>query len=214
MIATKNIVVVCEGESEWAYLQRLNSMLAGLPYPADMTDVPIRFIGRPKKTGVGQGAFKAVERELRRELKQNPSAEKWAWVDADLYVRNDRNCGDNYRNRPAGIPAFHFSVFNFEDFLSLHLNDEGFGRWVRVMSDAGHFRKPLHWDDYRSAFEKVMPGYRKGCLPADFVTLESLGRLKRHLSQMPDMDLGGLNELRIFAESMLAEISRWYELPR
>ncbi len=213
MASPKNIVVVCEGESEWTYLQRLNSALAAEPFPEGWSDVPIRFVGRPKKTGVGSGVFKAVERELRKEMKQNPSVEKWVWVDADLYVRNDKECGTNYRKRAAGIPPFCFSVFNFEDFLALHLDDEGFERWIGVMEESGHFKNPLHWDDYRGRFEKVMPGYRKGGLPADFVTLTSLGNLSRHLAQLPRVEWRGFMEKRMFASAMLDEVSRWYEIP-
>lgn len=213
MASPKNIVVVCEGESEWTYLQRLNSALAALPVPDGWMQVPVRFIGRPKKTGVGKGAYKAVERELRREMKENPSAEKWVWVDADLYVRDYKDCGKNYRKRAVGIPPFHFTVFNFEDFLALHLDDDGFGRWIELMTAAGHFKNPLHWDDYKGHFEKVMPGYQKGGLPADFVTLASLGNLNRHLSQMPVADLRSLQVERTFATAMLNEISRWYAIP-
>lgn len=213
MASPKNIVVVCEGESEWTYLQRLNSALAALPVPEDWVEPPVRFIGRPKKTGVGKGSFKSVERELRKEMKQNPTAEKWAWVDADLYVRDYKDCGGNYRNRAAGIPPFHFSIFNFEDFLALHLDDDGFGRWVEVMTEAGHFKNPLRWDEYKVLFEKIIPGYRKGGLPADFVTLESLGNLSRHLLQMPAAELKDLRVDCTFAASMLDEISRWYAIP-
>lgn len=213
MANSKNIVVVCEGESEWTYLQRLNSALAALPFPNGWMQVPVRFIGRPKKTGVGKGAFKAIERELRKEMKQNPSAEKWAWVDADLYVRNYKDCGKNYRERATGIPPFYFTIFNFEDFLALHLDDDGFSRWVDVMTEAGHFNCPLYWDDYKCLFDKVMPGYRKGGLPADFISLASLGNLNRHLSQMPIVDLKSLTVEHTFAESMLDEISRWYAIP-
>ena len=112
-----------------------------------------------------------------------------------------------------GSPPFHFAVFNFEDFLALHLDDEGFSRWVEIMTEAGHFKKPLHWDDYKGSFEKVMPGYRKGSLPADFITLASLGNLSRHLLQMPAVDLKDLRVERTFAASMLDEVSCWYAIP-
>lgn len=213
MVSPKNIVVVCEGESEWTYLQRLNSALASEPFPEGWVEPPVRFIGRPKKTGVGKGSFKAVERALRKEMKMNPSAEKWAWVDADLYARDYKDCGTNYQKRATGIPPFHFSIFNFEDFLALHLDDEKFDHWVKVMTDAGHFKNPLHWDDYKGHFENVMPGYQKGGLPADFVTLASLGNLNRHLSQMPIVNLKSLQVERTFASSMLEEVSRWYTIP-
>lgn len=212
MAGPKNIVVICEGESEWTYLQRLNSALAAEPFPDGWMECPVRFIGRPKKTGVGNGSFRAVERELRKEIRANPSLEKWVWVDPDLYVRNCKGCGVNYKNRAVGIQPFHFTLFNFEDFLALHLDDEKFDCWVKVMADAGHFTNPLHWDEYKRHFEKVMPGYHKGGLPADFITLLALGNLKRHLLQMPAMELKGLWVEHTFAEAMLDEISRWYPI--
>ena len=212
MNVSKNIVVVCEGASEWTYLQRLNSALAQLPFPDEWFDVPVRFVGRPKGVGVGGGEFNAVERAWRKETRRNPSVETWIWVDADLYVRNDRACGENYRKRPSGMRAFDFSLLNFEDFLALHLDDDKFERWVGALSSGGHFRSPLHWADYRLLFEEVAPGYRKGDLPADFITLDSLGNLKRHLSRIPEMDLNGLEVERTFARSLVDELSRWYQI--
>lgn len=213
MNKTKSIIVVCEGPSEWIYLQRLNSFLSSLPFPDGWMDIPIRFIGKPPKAGVGTGKYNAVEKEIRSARKQNRSQEIWAWVDADLYVRNDKACGDNYRNRPKGIPPFDFSIFNFEDFLALHLDEPGFLKWTEVMTTAGHFNSPLHWDDYKVHYAKVMPGYKKADLPVDFITLEALGNLNRHLSQMPAVDYGELSVSRTFAHSMLKEISRWYAIP-
>lgn len=213
MNRTKNIVVICEGASEWAYLQRLNSFLASLPFPDGWLDVPVRFIGRPPKVGVGTGAYKPVERALRKEMKENQTAEKWVWVDADLYIRNEKDSGDNYRRRPANIAPFYFSILNFEDFLACHLDDESFKRWITVMSATGHFTNPLCWDDYKIPYAQILPGYHKGGLPADIITLESLGNLKRHIAHIPTIKCNGLPIERTFAELMLNEICRWYTLP-
>ena len=208
----KNIVVVCEGGSEWTYLQRLNSFLASLPFPDGWLEVPVRFIGRPPRNGVGTGAYKAVERELRKAARQNPSAERWAWVDADIYARNEKTCGDSYLRRPADVAPFAFSVFNFEDFLACHLDDAGFERWRSVMDAAGHFRSPLCWEDYRPLFQKVLPGYRKADLPSGFVLRESLANLRRHVAEFPSVSLGALSGERMFAERLLAEIGAWYDV--
>ena len=213
MNRSKNIIVVCEGASEWMYLQRLNSFLSSLPFPDGWFDVPIRFVGKPPKTGVGTGEYKAIEREIRRVGKQNCSLERWTWVDADLYVRNDKACGDHYLKRPMGIAPFAFSVLNFEDFLALHLDDDRFSLWKEVMTKAGHFQEPLHWEEYRPLYQKIVPGYHKADIPVDFITLASLGNLRRHLMQMPFVDLKGLSVGRTFADFMLAEITCWYKIP-
>lgn len=210
MRVSKNIIVICEGASEWTYLQRLNAFLAGLPFPDGWYEVPVRFIGRPGRNGVGSGSFNAVKRELAVARKLNRSAMAWVWVDADLYVRNERACGDSYRGRSGGVPPFCFSLYNFEDFVALHLDDEGFERWARVMTEGGHFRSPLPWEAYKGLFASVLPEYRKGDLPADFITVESLGNLRRHLTQLPRMELNGLPVERTFAHAMLEELSRRY----
>lgn len=212
MNVTKNIIVICEGASEATYFQRLNSFLVSQPYPDDWCDVPIRFVIKPSKEGVGTGAYKRVEQALRKEIKANPKFEKWVWVDADLYVRNDKGTRDGYLKRSQTIPSFCFSVLNFEDFLALHLDDEKFAAWVQIMSNAGHFKTPLHSDDYETLFKQIMPNYRKAELPIDFITLESLGNLKRHLSQMPTIDFHGLPIEHSFAQALIDEISRWYSL--
>ena len=213
MNVPKNIIVICEGASEATYLQRLNSFLANQPYPDEWYDVPIRFVIKPSKEGVGTGAYKRVEQALRKEIKANPTFEKWVWVDADLYVRNDKGARDGYLKRPQTIPSFFFSVLNFEDFLALHLDDDKFAAWIQIMSSAGHFRTPLHSDDYETLFKQILPHYRKAELPVDFITLESLGNLKRHLSQMPTIDNHGLPIDRTFAAAIVAEINHWYPLP-
>lgn len=209
MARPKNIIVICEGASEWVYLQRLNSFLAAHPFPDGWWEPPIRFIGKPKR-GVGNGTYKAIVRALNNERQQNKTTEIWVWVDADLYVRNEHACGDSYRNRPAAVPAFRFSAFNFEDFLALHLDDDRFAHWLREMTTCGHLQRPLPWSQYESHLLTILPNYRKGELPADFITPVSLGNLKRHLGQMPKVCLQNQQNEPTFARALLQELTRWY----
>lgn len=210
MNSAKIIIVVCEGASEWAYIQALNSFIESLPFQDGYYDAPIRFVGKPKKTGVGKGAHKAAEKVFREVSKCERTAETWVWVDADLYVRNDKSCGTLYKNRPKGIPPFHFSIFNFEDFLALHLCDADFHRWIKVMSSAGHFNHPLHNADYEVQFEGFIPGYKKGNLPPDFITVASLKNLKRHIALLPHMNLNNLSVHKTFATSLIDELEQCY----
>lgn len=212
MNKTKNIVVICEGSSEWIYIQRLNSFLMSLPFPDGWWNVPINFIGIPKKYGVGTGNYNNIEKEYRCAARTYPKEEKLVWVDSDLYIRNDKGCADNYLSRPNGIPPFCFSICNFEDFVALHLDDNRFNCWFNIMTNAGHFKNPLHWEEYKNYFKKVVPDYIKGSLPADFVTKESLGNLHRHLLQMPSVDSCGFKIERTFARVMIEEISNWYNI--
>lgn len=49
MNRAKIIIVVCEGASEWAYIQALNSFIESLPFQDGCYDAPIHFVGKPKK---------------------------------------------------------------------------------------------------------------------------------------------------------------------
>jgi hypothetical protein len=84
-----------------------------------------------------------------------------------------------YQNKPARIPDFHFSFHNFEDFLMMHMEDHLIRTWRELVEPTGHFRKPLHSRDYEPHFRKIISGYRKGDLSPDFISRESLLRLKK-----------------------------------
>ena len=100
------IIVVCEGSSEFAYIQELNRL---------MREMECSVVFRP--IAVGSGFYAAVQSKYREIKRANPRGDICIWVDADIYIRNERNCNDAYRRRPAGVPAFLFSRQNFEDFL-------------------------------------------------------------------------------------------------
>ena len=121
-----------------------------------------------------------------------------------------QSANERRENRPRGIPPFHFSIFNFEDFLALHLCDADFQRWINVMSSAGHFNHPLYNADYEVQFEGFIPGYKKGNLPPDFITVASLKNLKRHIALLPHMNLNNLSVHKTFATSLIDELEQCY----
>lgn len=211
-------IVVCEGASECNYLLHLNRFLATLPPPRDAGLVPLRLIPRPKnvdpKTGVnvgcGGGDYGKVSKCYRSEHATNRSYPFGIWVDADLYVRNDKDCGTRYKGRPAGIPAFDFSVLNFEDFLALHADELLFEKWVHEMLSAGHFNRPLYWEEYEPHYLNVFTAYLKNSLPVDFISVESLRNLFRHMDMLPSVDRCGLTIDKTFAGFMKKILTEAY----
>ena len=164
-------IIVCEGESEYAYLQRLGSFLNAQPLPDGTFETPIRFIG-PTRAVAKTGSFRTIKRafnKTRKENKRAPSIQIWA--DFDLYHRNDRDCAGGYAAKTSGIPDFLFSFHNFEDFLALHWSGAQLAEWLRYGSPAGrnHFAAPLHSKNYEPEIERIFPGYRKGTLSPDFI---------------------------------------------
>lgn len=202
-------IMVCEGRSEFVYLQRLQSYLD--TQTADWP-VPLRFIPKvPVDSGGeenGGGFYKNVDKCYRQQRRENGTSKIEVWVDDDIYVRqgspSETSNGANYMGKPAGIPDFLFSSHNFEDFLALHLDEAAIQRWHTAF-DPAHVAKPLHSGDYLPLYESVIPGYRKGALPPDFITKDSLLRLKNNLAR-PLVPVPADPRFRSFAQFLITQI--------
>ena len=64
-------IIVCEGKSEWTYVQSLNRLFRELPTEAVDGIVPLVLVPKPPPDGVGSGRFPRLVRELRRARRDN-----------------------------------------------------------------------------------------------------------------------------------------------
>lgn len=170
-------IIVCEGSSEKAYVQALNRILYrgsdAWPLPAFRPEL------------AGQGCYSSVVKTFKVVVGKNKNARPLIWVDRDIYLRNERDSETNYRNKPAGIPDFLFSTMNFEDFLTLHCENEIFESWLQICQAKNHFRQPMTAKEYLPLFLEIFPDYKKGDLPF-IVCEENVRRMIRRL-QDPEM---------------------------
>ncbi len=151
----KIILVICEGNSERAYLQELNRYL-------NESNISLHF--QPYPSNGGQ--YKMVVSQYRRIRKANPRSEIDIWVDLDRYKRNDARDMDNYQNKPLGIPDFLFSHMNFEDFLVMHLESSKVREWHNSCISRNHFSVPSHSSEYLPQFKVFLEdSYTKGSIP-------------------------------------------------
>ena len=188
--------LICEGPSEWTYVQRLKSLLSSkLPLMDDGFTPRLDFYPKITNDKIGGGSFCLVKRTYRKICPQNKHLPLKIWVDCDIYIRNDGAnevaCAKGYAAK-GKMPDFNFMVMNFEDFVAMHFDDAIFEAWKCEMDNAGHFSTPLHGKDYAPHFEKIwqmhlasigsvlVAPYVKGSLPEDFVTVESLKNMIRH----------------------------------
>ena len=149
------LIIVCEGESEVAYIQELNRLFREMEISATLHPVC-----------VGTGFFSNVVAAYRNARRDNPRTDIQIWVDWDIYARNERQCMDAYSRKGRGIPSFCFSRQNFEDFLATHLAEDDLARWLDVCRSSGHLRIPLHSEQYIPLFrEALFPQYSKGDIP-------------------------------------------------
>lgn len=205
-------IIVCEGESEWAYLQRLQAFIDDQEVPPHTFEAPLRFIS-PESAIAKNGSFgkiKAIYNDARKANGMRCSIQVWA--DFDLYHRNDKRCAEHYARKTAGIPDFLFSFHNFEDFYALHFDGDALGEWLRFGGPFGrhHFTSPLHSHGYMPEIERIFPGYKKGGLPPNFVSKSSLRNLKNNLKLQPESNPHDLQGIRSFAEFLIDQIERAY----
>lgn len=199
-------IIVCEGESEWSYLQRLQSFFDQQALADESFEPPLRLIA-PQQSIAKGGKFSTLKRQYSSTRTRNRNASIQIWADFDLYHRNDQRCADDYARKSAGIPNFLFSYHNFEDFLALHWDGSHFQDWLTFGSN-GHFATPLHSVGYLPEIKKIFPGYGKGVLPANFITWDALKNLKRNLSHQPTSNPRNLQGLESFAKFLITEIER------
>ena len=187
--------LICEGPSEWVYVQRLKSFLTGkMPLMDDGFTPRLDFYPTITNNKIGGGSFGLVKRTYKKICPQNRHLPLRIWVDCDIYIRNSNKneCASATGYASKGtMPDFNFMVMNFEDFLAMHFQDALFETWKGIMDNEHHFAVPLHskeyvpkfepiWKEYLGAAEGADTIYRKGSLPEDFVTIESLCNMIRH----------------------------------
>ncbi len=165
----RNIIIVCEGVSERAYIQELNRYL-------DDEDFMFTFIPKPSNGG----RYGHVVKKYREVRKNNKSSTILIWVDWDRYQRNDNSDMENYERKPGDIPDFLFSHKNFEDFIAMHLDRSEVERWWTSCVGRNHFDSPSHSNEYIPAFCAFMSSdYCKGEIPIT-IDCDSLANLKAH----------------------------------
>lgn len=206
---TTRYFIVCEGESEWTYLQRLQGFLDD--QESDAFETPLNFIA-PKRGIVKTGSFGKMKSRYNATRMENKNTSIKIWADFDLYHRNDQKCAEHYAAKTNGIPEFHFSFHNFEDFFALHFNGAALQEWLHFGGLAGkrHFSTPLHSKDYLPEIKRIFPDYAKGGLPADFVSWDSLKNLKANLVHQPTSNPQKLQGIHSFAAFVIGEIEQAY----
>lgn len=171
-------IVVCEGDSEVAYVNELNRLLYRDPFGFKM----LAF----RAVCAESGHFDRIKRVVKTEKAANPSSRLLVWVDFDVYCRNDLNNRLKYQNRK-GLPDFLFSVMNFEDFLMMHCETPQLKAWTEVCRRHRHFEVPMHAWEYEPLFRDFWPDYQKGDMPFE-LTRQRLEQLFVNL-EIPDLPI-------------------------
>ena len=122
--------------------------------------IPILFKPFPCDGGPCSNVIKCYKSVYERNKKGNIII----WVDSDIYVRSEDN-KKTYKNKPKNIPDFLFNNYNYEDFISLHLNLDELINWNRICVIKKHNILPLVSCEYLKLFKGVFTNYVKGDFP-------------------------------------------------
>lgn len=163
MDAKKPYLLICEGDSEFAYVQELNRLLV-------KCGVPVVFLPH----NAGGGGFGNI-RQVCRKLKTKRNGRTFVVADKDIYFRNDNGNGTAYERGKHRVPPFLFQTWNFEDFLLMHFPPELLATWREEALRSGHSGNPLHRQDYMPLFTEFcsqhndvlefLAPYEKGDMP-------------------------------------------------
>jgi hypothetical protein len=199
-------IIICEGASEYAYLQQAQQLIREIPLKDYAFEPPFKLIPF-RQNGANGGHFNSLKKRFAEAKRANRNSPIHIWADFDVYHRNDSRCAQDYANKSQGIPDFHFSLHNFEDFLALHFKKELLAEWI-AWGERSHFNNPLATDDGASLIAKLMLGYQKGSLESGFVTIERLKILKENLSLQPNSNPYELNGIGKFADFLIGQLER------
>jgi hypothetical protein len=191
-VASKNasytapVQIICEGNSEYAYIQELNRLLKrgeGAAFTAHTA---------------GNGHFKIIRRKYKQVKDNQRHCNLIVWVDRDLYFRNENDCETN--RLAAKDMTFYFSIMNFEDFLMLHQDSSRAKEWFEIMDSKKHWIDPLKDAEYMPEFRNFFHDYNKGEFPFE-LTKENLINLFQNTKKYSSAD--GCNT---FADYLYREI--------
>lgn len=125
-------LIVCEGDSEVAYVQELARLARENEW-----DVVFK-----AKLSEGGGELSALTKACKGTDRESTRV----MVDWDRFERNERKCREKYADIRERLPKFLFQYHNFEDFLLMHFPAEVGAAWRTYA--ARHFERPLTADDY------------------------------------------------------------------
>ena len=194
----KPYLIICEGDSEFAYIQELNRFL-------NEQGLPIVFIAH----NAGGGGFKNL-RQVCRALKTRRNGRTFIMADRDIYHRDDNGDGSMYEKEKDTVPPFLFQTWNFEDFLLMHFPAVVISGWRDEAERSGHKATPLHGcdhmpiflafcEDNKAALNFMFP-YEKGDVPVALT--------KQHIDQLFANNASGSFPHSEFAEMLSKLMNR------
>ena len=106
------------------------------------------------------------------------------WLDDDKFKRGELK-KDILEKQLGKFASIHktvkiiYSYENFEDFLSMHLEQKLFEQWERICLEQNHFETPMISTVYEPLIRTIIKGYSKEKLPSEIhIDIDTIKILK------------------------------------
>lgn len=165
------IYILCEGNSETGYITKLNKFLDDNDYNFTFCSENLKGCF-PSKTDTGDGAYNRITNKFKNLLSKSKNGLFVIWLDNDVFKRGQLK-KDILEKQLGKFASIHkkvkiiYSYENFEDFLSMHLEQELFERWEKICLEKNHFETPMVSTVYEPLIRTIIDGYSKEKLPSE-----------------------------------------------
>ncbi len=162
--------IVCEGHSEYYYVQRLAQFLKNKGAIQNCTfkaHTPIITSNQQTLTDPLHLLQQAKKIKTDREQFQHPD-QMYILLDEDTFMtgRYNKRIFEQQCNAAGVFPLFQ--KHNFEDFLMCHLPDKTLNKWKNVTST---YRLPMTGDQVMQEITAIISDYKKGSIPRSIENL-------------------------------------------
>lgn len=167
------IYILCEGDSEVGYITKLNKFLDNGNY---------NFIFHSNNL---HGCLKSKTSPYSKivsnfeEFSKGIKGQFLIWLDEDMFKRGQLK-ENILKNKLKKFISIHrkveiiYSTQNFEDFLSMHLEQELFEKWEEICLKQNHFNNPMISTVYEPLMKTIIKDYSKGKLPSEIYIDDSI----------------------------------------
>lgn len=165
------IYILCEGNSETNYITRLNKFLDNEGYNFTFQSENLHG-SLLSKTDTEKSAYNKITNKFKNLLSKSKKGLFVIWLDDDVFKRQQLK-KDILENLLKNFNSIHkkikiiYSYENFEDFLSMHLEQELFEQWERICLEQNHFETPMISTVYEPLIRTIIKGYSKEKLPSE-----------------------------------------------
>jgi len=163
------IYILCEGKTEYNYVQSLNKLLRQHGDCNALLFIPNNLEGKLTH----KNCKARITNKIKKLHKDSRATACYAWLDYDIFQRlHEENRRqkileslNNIKFQTNNIRCI-FNHMNGEDFIILHKENNIIKQWENVCIENNHFKNPMPSKDYLTKFKELVPKYKKGDTPA------------------------------------------------